>query len=276
MTTSELQAACAARGIRAVATSADRLRDELAQWLDMHVNHQVPSTLLILSRAFTYTDQSVSTEEALQATFNSLPDNLVNEAELQVLELVGATTYKQKLDVLEQQQELIEDESEQEQKEAEARREATASIEAAPSQLANDAQAVPQNPVTPPEEPVAAPESVPTLDDALSEEQQEELREALALLRTKIGVLEERAQLNEIKIQHEDYKEVCSRFSFRVTNGCVSLACGGSRGGYAPEIGQNYAAAWEASGKDVGQDRQGVGWHREINTGIRHLTRISF
>ncbi|ORY94813.1 LETM1-like protein-domain-containing protein [Syncephalastrum racemosum] len=208
LTTSELQAACAARGIRAIATPADRLRDELAQWLDMHVNHHVPSTLLILSRAFTFTDQTISTEEALQATFNSLPDNLVNEAELQVLELVGATTYKQKLEVLEQQQELIEDESEQEQKEAEARREATAAIESASPQPAMDCQAPSDNQPPASEEPTVAPEDVPTLDDALSEEQQDELREALALLRTKIGVLEERAQLNEIKIQHEDYKEL--------------------------------------------------------------------
>ena len=37
--------------------------------------------------------------------------------------MVGQSTYKQKLDVLEQQQELIEDESEQEEKEAQARRE---------------------------------------------------------------------------------------------------------------------------------------------------------
>lgn len=48
----------------------------------------------------------------------------VNETELQVLEMVGESTFKQKLEVLEQQQELIEDESEQEEKEAQARREA--------------------------------------------------------------------------------------------------------------------------------------------------------
>lgn len=62
-------------------------------------------------------------EDALRATFNSLPDNLVNEAELQVLQTIGASTYKQKLDVLEQQEELIEDETEQEEKEEKARRE---------------------------------------------------------------------------------------------------------------------------------------------------------
>lgn len=118
----ELGHVCVARGIRTLGNSQTRLREELKQWLDLHLNHQVPSTLLILSRAFSYTDVNMTPEDALRATFNSLPDNLVNEAELQVLEHVGASTYKQKLDVLEQQQELIEDELEQEEKEEKARK----------------------------------------------------------------------------------------------------------------------------------------------------------
>lgn len=121
LTLQELSAACAARGIRTIGTSPGRMRDELSQWLELHLEHKVPSTLLILSRAFTFTDPRVTPEDALRATFQSLPDNLVNEAELQVLETVGASTYKQKLDVLEQQEELIEDESEQEEKEEKAR-----------------------------------------------------------------------------------------------------------------------------------------------------------
>ncbi|CAO3662113.1 unnamed protein product [Rhizopus stolonifer] len=124
LTLPELQNACASRGIRAIGTSPARLRDEMAQWLELHVNHKVPSTLLVLSRAFSYTDRGMTMEEALKATFNSLPDNLVNEAELQVLEQVGASTFKQKLDVLEQQQELIEDELEQEEKQEKAKLEA--------------------------------------------------------------------------------------------------------------------------------------------------------
>lgn len=125
----ELNNACAARGIRTIGTSPTRLRDELKQWLDLHLEHHVPSTLLILSRAFSFTDVNMTPEDALRATFNSLPDNLVNEAELQVLEMMGQSTYKQKLDVLEQQQELMEDEDEQEEKEEKARQEAEESIE---------------------------------------------------------------------------------------------------------------------------------------------------
>lgn len=228
LTIQELQNACASRGIRSVGTSPGRLRDELAQWLDLHLNHHVPGTLLILSRAFSYTDRFMTTEEALKATFNSLPDNLVNEAELHVLEQVGASTYKQKLDVLEQQQELIEDESEQEEKEEKARLEALAQEEARLEAEKKEKEAadkkdefVPDEaPVSDkeaetveqkkPAEPVApAPETkVESEDTPLSDEQQSELQEALTKLRTKVHLLEERAQFNEIKVQHEDYKEV--------------------------------------------------------------------
>lgn len=228
LTIQELQNACASRGIRSIGTSPGRLRDELAQWLELHLNHHVPGTLLILSRAFSYTDRGMTTEEALKATFNSLPDNLVNEAELQVLEQVGASTYKQKLDVLEQQQELIEDESEQEQKEEKARLEAAqlaeeeARLEAekkdefvADEPALSDEQANKkeekkvEESASAPATDVVKPDTKPEAEDTpLSAEQQSELQDALAKLRTKVHVLEERAQFNEIKIQHEDYKEL--------------------------------------------------------------------
>lgn len=139
LTLPELQNACASRGIRAIGTSPGRLRDEMAQWFELHVNHKVPSTLLVLSRAFSYTDRGMTMEEALKATFNSLPDNLVNEAELQVLEQVGASTFKQKLEVLEQQQELIEDELEQEEKQQKAKMEAEKLAEEAKIEEMNEA-----------------------------------------------------------------------------------------------------------------------------------------
>ncbi|KAI8140878.1 LETM1-like protein-domain-containing protein [Fennellomyces sp. T-0311] len=207
LTIQELQSACAARGIRTAGASPGRLRDELAQWVDLNLNHQVPSTLLILSRAFSFTDRSVTTEDALRATFNSLPDNLVNETELQVLELVGQSTYKQKLDVLEQQQELIEDESEQEEKEAAARRAA----EEAESQRLKEEQEQQEKEAAKRDEFVAEQpkaEEPKKQDDRLSDEEQQELQDALAKLRTKVDVLEERAQLNEIKFHHQDYKEL--------------------------------------------------------------------
>ena len=113
-----MQQACASRGIRTVGVSIARLRSELAQWLDLHLNNQVPSTLLILSRAFTFDrpiDRPAPATDALEAALHSLPHQVVNETALGIAEAEGRATYKQKLDVLKEQEELIEDESEQEE-----------------------------------------------------------------------------------------------------------------------------------------------------------------
>ncbi|RGB24282.1 LETM1-like protein [Rhizophagus diaphanus] len=195
LTIPELQHACQSRGIRTIGVSPARLRSELNQWLDLHLNHKVPSTLLILSRAFSFADRNelANQAEALQATLNSLPDNLVNETELQVSEADGAATYKQKLEVIEEQEELIADEKAQEEKEEAARRAQKEAEEAAKEaalaeQLLSDVQ-------------------VPEEDVRMTEEQLQELRVALSILSSKSAVLEEREALNEIKEDREEYKE---------------------------------------------------------------------
>ncbi|KAF9212148.1 hypothetical protein BGZ59_007164 [Podila verticillata] len=124
LTTRELQAACQSRGIRTGGVSPARLRSELAQWLELNLTYAIPSSLLILSRAFSFSDSKdlATPVEALQATLSSLPDSLLTETELHVSELEGAATPQQKLEVLEQQEELIADELAQEEKEEKARK----------------------------------------------------------------------------------------------------------------------------------------------------------
>ncbi|KAG0231207.1 hypothetical protein BGW41_002235 [Actinomortierella wolfii] len=124
LTTRELQAACQARGIRTGGVSPARLRSELEQWLELNLKHNIPSSLLILSRAFMFADgkEQATPVEALQATLSSLPDSLLTETELHVSELEGAATPQQKLEVLEQQEELIADEKAQEEREEKARK----------------------------------------------------------------------------------------------------------------------------------------------------------
>ncbi|ORZ28861.1 LETM1-like protein-domain-containing protein [Lobosporangium transversale] len=124
LTTRELQAACQSRGIRTGGVSTARLRSELEQWLELNLKYAIPSSLLILSRAFAFSDfkESATPVEALQATLSSLPDSLLTETELHVSELEGAATPQQKLEVLEQQEELIADELAQEEKEEKARK----------------------------------------------------------------------------------------------------------------------------------------------------------
>lgn len=113
----ELQMACASRGLRTQGMSPGRLRDDLQLWLDLRLKYGVPSTLLVLSNAFMYSqskDAEMGTQiDALQAVLSSIPEELFHEIELEVHNAEGAATNKQRLEVLKEQQELIEEENEQ-------------------------------------------------------------------------------------------------------------------------------------------------------------------
>lgn len=115
----ELQTACASRGLRTHGMSPARLRDDLQMWLDLRLKYGVPSTLLVLSNAFNYDankDKELNTQiEALQAVLSSIPEELFHEIELEVHNAEGAATNKQRLEVLKEQQELIEEENQQNQ-----------------------------------------------------------------------------------------------------------------------------------------------------------------
>ncbi|XP_058267998.1 LETM1 domain-containing protein LETM2, mitochondrial isoform X1 [Hemibagrus wyckioides] len=56
MTVAELQAACRSRGMRSLGLTTDQLREQLQQWLDLHLKENVPPSLLLLSRAMYLTD----------------------------------------------------------------------------------------------------------------------------------------------------------------------------------------------------------------------------
>lgn len=115
----ELQMACASRGIRTHGVSPGRLRDDLQMWLDLRLKYGVPSTLLVLSNAFVYSQQGGKESEmssqidALTGVLSSIPEELFHEIELEVHNAEGAATNKQRLEVLKEQQDLIEEENEQ-------------------------------------------------------------------------------------------------------------------------------------------------------------------
>lgn len=111
----ELQNACASRGIRTHGVSPARLRDDLGTWLELRLRYGIPSTLMILSNAFMYA-QGKDTEmdshyDALQAVLSSIPEELYHEIELEVHDMEGAATNKQRLEVIREQQELIDEEN---------------------------------------------------------------------------------------------------------------------------------------------------------------------
>ncbi|OJD15107.1 hypothetical protein AJ78_04624 [Emergomyces pasteurianus Ep9510] len=114
----ELQMACASRGLRTHGVSPGRLRDDLSMWLDLRLQKGVPSTLLVLSNAYMYTQKSQEYEissqiDALRSVLSSIPEELFHEIELEVHNAEGAATNKQRLEVIKEQQELIEEENEQ-------------------------------------------------------------------------------------------------------------------------------------------------------------------
>ncbi|XP_049645680.1 mitochondrial proton/calcium exchanger protein isoform X2 [Suncus etruscus] len=84
----ELQAACRARGMRALGVTEDRLRDQLKQWLELHLHQEIPSSLLILSRAM-YLPDTLSPADQLKSTLQTLPETVTKEAQMKVAEVEG-------------------------------------------------------------------------------------------------------------------------------------------------------------------------------------------
>ena len=95
--------------------SPARLRDDMTTWLELRLKYGVPSTLLVLSNAFMYAQgkegEIDSHYDALMAVLSSIPEELYHEMELDISSAEGAATNKQRLEVIREQQELIEQEA---------------------------------------------------------------------------------------------------------------------------------------------------------------------
>lgn len=114
----ELRQACRDRGLLGL-LSVEEMRQQLRDWLDLSLNHSVPSSLLIISRAFNVSGK-IKPEEAVEFAISSLPD--------EVVDTVGATSLpsedtvserRRKLEFLEMQEELIKEEEEKQKAEEE-------------------------------------------------------------------------------------------------------------------------------------------------------------
>ncbi|KAJ8487225.1 hypothetical protein ONZ45_g14412 [Pleurotus djamor] len=192
LSVAELIAACQSRGIRTSGISPARLRDELSTWIQLHLHNRVSGVLLVLGRAFNFDMKQRDDEEgktnvirSIESVLSGLPDNLLNEAELEVDS--EKASYKQKLEVLQQQEELIEDEQEQEQKEEDARR---AAREAAELEARTARSLLPDSELL--------PEGVEDDNARMTTEQLKELSEAMSILSAKSSVLKERDELRRL------------------------------------------------------------------------------
>lgn len=112
----ELREDCRERGMLGL-LSVEEMRQQLRDWLDLSLNHSVPSSLLILSRAFTVSGK-LRPEEAVQATLSSLPDEVVGTVGVTALPSEDSVSERRrKLEYLEMQEELIKEEEEREEEE---------------------------------------------------------------------------------------------------------------------------------------------------------------
>ncbi|GFP87135.1 letm1 and ef-hand domain-containing protein 1 mitochondrial [Phtheirospermum japonicum] len=120
----ELREDCRERGMLGV-LSVEEMRQQLRDWLDLSLNHSVPSSLLILSRAFTVSGK-MRPEEAVQATLSSLPDEVVDTVGITSLPSEDSISErKRKLEFLEMQEELIKEEEEKEEEELARKKESS-------------------------------------------------------------------------------------------------------------------------------------------------------
>ncbi|XP_021752802.1 mitochondrial proton/calcium exchanger protein-like [Chenopodium quinoa] len=116
----ELREECRERGMLGI-VSVEEMRQLLRDWLDLSLNHSVPSSLLILSRAFMVSGK-LKPEEVVQATLSSLPDEVVDTIGVTSLPSEDSVSERRrKLEYLKMQEELIKDEEERNEEDAETK-----------------------------------------------------------------------------------------------------------------------------------------------------------
>jgi len=206
----ELAAACQSRAIRSTGVPIEKQRENLAQWIDLHVHRELSGTLLILSRAFSFNEANTTDGHlvSLKNTLSSLPDALLNETEMEVSG--DQADFKKKLEVLEEQEELIEDEAEQEEREAsdraarkeEAEKEERLKQEEAEHLKTQEEKEKAQD-VSSASEAKAAIEAEDADDVRMTSEQIDELGAALSILSAKSSVLQEREELKKLMEENQ-------------------------------------------------------------------------
>ncbi|KAL8622652.1 hypothetical protein ACOMHN_009286 [Nucella lapillus] len=191
----ELQAANRARGMRALGVSDERLRAQLQQWLTLHLEERIPTSLLLLSRAL-YLPETLSTEQQLEATISELTQTApatTEEVKLKAAELAGEQVdNKTRLEVIKKEEDIIAEETR-------ARKEEEATLKEKLVQLEREA-----------EETLAAVEGKETMTDkaaviepAKSEELVDKAPEVVGLAGEELAPAKEEEKKEEEKKKEE-------------------------------------------------------------------------
>lgn len=199
----ELQQACKTRGMRAYGLSAEKLRAQLQEWIDLSMNEKVPNTLLLLSRALMISDEA-STTHKLKETIRVLPDVLGTQTKAAIGEREGKIDNKTKIEIIKEEERKIKEEREEEREEEKAKAEElldkAPTIETTVSATAGKAEAA---------APLQEKKPVVTVpDNTLSPKDVELLGEALkTVIGKKEELLVEKETIKDLKEEIEDYKE---------------------------------------------------------------------
>jgi len=113
----ELQSACRERGMRSLGVSEERLRSQLQQWLDLHLNKRIPSTILLLSRAL-YLPENIPQEDVLKAVIQSLPKAVDSVTAVKIAEVSGERVDNtQRIEAIKREDEAIRKEKQEKDEE---------------------------------------------------------------------------------------------------------------------------------------------------------------
>lgn len=211
LTVKELQAACRARGMRALGVTEDRLREQLRQWLELHLHQEIPSSLLILSRAM-YLPDTLSPADQLKSTLQTLPDIVTKEAQMKVAEVEGEQVdNKAKLEATLQEEAAIQQEYREKelQRLAEAKEAEPEAVEAAPGRPVAELQPEVSEGTAPLE---VLRDTAPVLEGLKEEEITKEeidiLSDAFSKLKEqKQSLTKEKEELELLKEDVEDYSQ---------------------------------------------------------------------
>uniref|UniRef100_A0A8C3YSL2 Mitochondrial proton/calcium exchanger protein n=1 Tax=Catagonus wagneri TaxID=51154 RepID=A0A8C3YSL2_9CETA len=213
LTVKELQAACRARGMRALGVTEDRLRDQLKQWLELHLRQEVPASLLVLSRAM-YLPDTLSPADQLKSTLQTLPEVVAKEAQVKAAEVEGEQVdNKARLEATLREEEAIQQELREKelQRLSQAAKEAEPEVvaEAAPGRPAAERQPEAPDVVLPTE---ALRDAAPVLEglkeEAITQEEIDILSDACSKLKEqKKSLTKEKEELELLKEDVQDYSE---------------------------------------------------------------------
>ncbi|CAI9584690.1 unnamed protein product [Staurois parvus] len=214
----ELQAACRARGMRALGVTEERLRDQLKQWLELHLNQEIPTSLLLLSRAL-YLPETLSPADQLKTTLQTLPESMAKEAQVKVAAVEGEKVdNKTKLEATLQEEEAIRKEKEMDRLAEVAKESLQTAAKVKEAQAASELEPAMASAPAPEVEPSAADrdevlrDTAPVLEgikgEELTKEEIDILSDACTKLMDQKNLLtKEKEELLELKDDVQEYSE---------------------------------------------------------------------